>query len=129
MAALCEILFAVCVSACLDLVSACVCAVDTAVYGSQTAELWWVGVGALQSSSAESGQSVGDQLVRSLPALPATLSSPPWGELQSVDLFKSWTTAGPTFDRGTLKSGRKEPSVLGEEGSEIEAHGELNLPL
>ena len=54
---------------------------------------------------------------------------PPRGELQSVDLFKSWTTAGPTFDRGTLKSGRKEPSVLGEEGSEIEAHGELNLPL
>ena len=54
---------------------------------------------------------------------------PPRGELQSVDLFKSWTTAGPTFDRGTLKSGRKEPSVLGEEGSEVEAHGELNLPL
>ena len=73
---MCEILFAVCVSACLDLVSACVCAVDTAVYGSQTAEHWWVGVGALQSSSAESGQSVGDQLVRSLPALPATLPAP-----------------------------------------------------
>ena len=54
---------------------------------------------------------------------------PPRGELQSVDLFKSWTTAGPSFNRGALKSGRKEPSVLGEEGSEIEAHGELNLPL
>ena len=69
---MCEILFAVCISACLNRVSAC-----AAVDGGQTAELWWVGVGALlQSSSAESGQSVGDQLVRSLPALPATLSAP-----------------------------------------------------
>ena len=70
---MCEILFAE-QSVCM-----CVC---TAVDGSQTAEHGWVGVGALlQSSSAESGQSVGDQLVRSPssnPSRPFGVNCSPW---------------------------------------------------
>ena len=55
----------------------------------------------------------------------ATPSSTPQGELHPVsDLFKSnWSQLRKT------SNSEKDPPVLGEEGSDIEAHGELNLPL
>ena len=119
-----------CVLVCLRasvLMCLCVIVRSRAVCGTQTAVQLiggYVQVGALQSSSAESGQSVGDQLVPTKPLQPF---HPLQGELTAT------TCAGPFQELVLASTGGTEeasnPSVLGEEGSDFEAHGELNLPL
>ena len=117
-----------CVLVCLCAhVLVCYCACTCSVWNSDcSAAHWWVRAGwrAAELLCRERSVSWGPAGTNQAPA---TLP-PPAGWTYCNNLCRTFSRAGLSFNWGVTEEA-SNPSVLGEEGSDFEAHGELNLPL